>query len=265
MRPIKCENGHHYDADKYSECPHCKKVEIPVIASVDKDKEKKKSGLTPPTINPDAFTNIEGTIDLPSYESVTRAIFAEQDVSLDQPTQVIDSGNNKKNKQPIDIEINHVEKEVVDDVPPLPKEKKPPFGMAHVAPKEGATQVLSGSDIDPTVGFLVAVEGPHFGEAFVLHEGKNAISRSIGARIQLNKDNTVSRKPQLYIIFDSLNNEFIVTAGESESLAYVNSVLVLQPIKLQERSLVKVGNSLLMFLPFITADFTWQTYTKREA
>lgn len=256
MRPIKCNQGHYYDADKYDECPHCvkqnqKDIQNPnklsnennILEINDNEEEKKRN-----TIKPSAVENLLHTVVIAPESEVN-----EKDINKNQDpkTVAIDISNNDS----VSIEINDNENFFDEEI--VSKKE-------HQIPEDGKTQIISGLEVDPVVGFLVCIKGPHFGECFCIYEGKNSIGRSINSRIQLNKDQTVSRKAQAYIIFDSMNNSFLITSGESDSLAYVNNQLLLQPVKLEINNDIKIGQSLLRFIPFINAYFTWEEYLKED-
>ncbi len=111
---------------------------------------------------------------------------------------------------------------------------------------------------NPVVGWLVCVEGNHFGEDFKLKAGKNFIGRSSNMDICLSGDTSVSREKHLIVLYDPSNNIFIVQAGESKELSYHNESLVLSPVELKPYDVLKVGATKLIFIPFCSDKFTWK-------
>lgn len=256
MRPIQCDQGHYYDADKYEKCPHCDKQnqegiqnsnklsEENKILETNEDHEEKKRN----TIKPSAVENLLHTVAIAPESEVN-----EKNINKiqDPKTVAIDISTGDS----VSVELNDNENFFNEEI----ESKK-----EHQIPEDGKTQIISGLEVDPVVGFLICIEGPHFGECFCIYEGKNSIGRSINSRIQLNKDQTVSRKAQAYIIFDSMNNSFLITSGESDALAYVNNQLILQPVKVEINTDIKVGQCILRFIPFINENFTWKEYLKED-
>ncbi len=111
---------------------------------------------------------------------------------------------------------------------------------------------------NPVVGWLVCVEGNHFGEDFKLKAGKNFIGRSSEMDICLSGDTSVSRDKHLIVLYDPSNNIFIVQAGDSKELSYHNESLVLSPVELKPYDVLQVGASKLIFVPFCSDKFTWK-------
>lgn len=108
------------------------------------------------------------------------------------------------------------------------------------------------------VGWLVAIEGVHRGEAFNLKEGMNFVGRSTDMDICLIKDQGVSRKRHITIIYDARNNEFVIHVGESKELVYVNDELLLAQRKLQRNNKISLGKTVLMFIPLCDENFMWE-------
>lgn len=117
----------------------------------------------------------------------------------------------------------------------------------------------SGSDgAKPVVGWLVCVEGPNYGEDFRLVAGRNFIGRANNMDVVLSKDMAVSRNKHLVIIYDPVQNEFIVQAGESKELAYHNGKAIIEPTKVNANDTIKLGESILMLVPFCSDTFSWE-------
>lgn len=108
------------------------------------------------------------------------------------------------------------------------------------------------------VGWLVAVEGVHRGEAYNLKEGINYVGRATDMDVCLIKDQGVSRNRHITIIYDARNNEFVVHMGESKELVYVNDELLLAPRKLQRNNKISLGKTVLIFIPLCDENFVWE-------
>jgi hypothetical protein len=116
--------------------------------------------------------------------------------------------------------------------------------------------------LEPVAGWLVCVEGKHFGEDFRLKAGRNFIGRASGMDVAISKDNSVSREKHAIVVYDPQENIFLVQPGESRELCYLNEKLVLSAVELKAFDVLKVGESKLMFFPCCGENFNWEKYQK---
>ena len=110
---------------------------------------------------------------------------------------------------------------------------------------------------EPVVGWLVCVEGNHFGEDFRLKTGRNFIGRSPQMDVVISGDRTVSRDKHAAIIYDPKKQIFLIQPGESKELCYLNDALLLAPQEMKIYDLLTVGETQLMFFPCCTSEFNW--------
>ncbi|MDO5112230.1 MAG: FHA domain-containing protein [Clostridia bacterium] len=194
MNQVRCANHHFYDADQFSQCPHC--GDITQIPDKTVSLGTGYNGSTTVPI-------MSGTVTMPQ-EGVTEAVY-------------------------------------------------PSFGGAD----------------GPVVGWLVCTKGAHEGEAFVLRREKNSVGRQSASgsgsselRVNLNRENTVSRGKQADVIYDPRQNIFIAQSGDSRQLLYVNGVLALEPVPLAKNDRLLLGEAELMLIPCCDAAFTWPCFAK---
>ncbi len=116
--------------------------------------------------------------------------------------------------------------------------------------------------IDPVVGWLVCIEGSYKGRDYRVRSGWNSIGRDPSMQICIAGDDTISREDHAKLFFDSKTLAFHITPGGGRSGVYVNGSAVLQPTSLQAYDKVEIGNSVLHFVPFCTAQFTWEVQDK---
>lgn len=109
----------------------------------------------------------------------------------------------------------------------------------------------------PVVGWLVCIEGAHFGNDFKLRLGGNFIGRSAEMDVAISGDSSVSRKKHAVVIYEPKNNMFIIQPGESKGLTYLNDQVILSPTEMKSNDIIKIGNTKLMFIPCCTDKFTW--------
>ncbi|MDR1422291.1 MAG: FHA domain-containing protein [Coriobacteriales bacterium] len=111
---------------------------------------------------------------------------------------------------------------------------------------------------EPVVGWLVATEGSHKGEDFRLKSGRNFIGRSAFMDVCLSKDDSVARERHAAVVFDPKAICFLVQAGDSKELFYVNDKVVLTVEELKPFDTIAIGETRLAFVPFCGKDFSWK-------
>ena len=76
--------------------------------------------------------------------------------------------------------------------------------------------------------------------------------------IALAGDDTISRQKHASIAFEPAQQSFWLLPGDSRGLAYVNDKMVMSPVQLAARDVIRLGKTKLMLVPFVDASFTWQ-------
>lgn len=117
---------------------------------------------------------------------------------------------------------------------------------------------------EPVVGWLVAIEGEHFGEDFKLHTGKNFIGRSKNMDVVLSGDSSVSRERHAILLYEPKSNMFLVQPGDSKELFYINNEVVLSATKIQAYDILSIGDSRLLFIPCCSEKFNWDLVKKED-
>ena len=72
--------------------------------------------------------------------------------------------------------------------------------------------------IDPAVGFLICIEGPHRGTDFRLISGRNFIGRAAAMDVSLPDDDTVSRESHALVTYDAKHNAFSLSSGQGRGI-----------------------------------------------
>lgn len=239
MNLTRCENGHFYDVDKFAVCPHCQ-----------------SQGDAEVTV---ALNNSKAPAD---SEPLTVAggsgigVTVSQKASPVQMTAPI---------QPNPTQSNPMQPGMVQPAP-QPTSFGSPMGMnpfpAPMAPQSDddnkTISIYSGTaKVEPVVGWLVCVDGGHFGESFKLKAGRNFVGRSMSMDVVLSNDNAVSRDRHATILFEPRKREFLAQPGESRELFYVNDEVVLNAQKLSAYDVLSIGNCKLVFVPFCNSEFGW--------
>ena len=116
---------------------------------------------------------------------------------------------------------------------------------------------------DPTVGWVVCVKGPYYGQSFRLHSGKNKIGRSQEFDVRLLNDDSVSRSCVASIVFDTKNSAFSIIPGDSDSLCYVSGEALYERRALTGYEQIELGDSernMFVFVPLCGEHFNWLSY-----
>ena len=117
---------------------------------------------------------------------------------------------------------------------------------------------------EPVVGWLVCIDGNHFGEDFRLKTGRNFIGRSSGMDVSISGDNTVSRDKHAVIVYEPKQHLFLVQPGESKELCYLNDAVVLLAQELKLQDVITIGETKLKFFPCCSREFNWDMAKKEN-
>jgi hypothetical protein len=138
--------------------------------------------------------------------------------------------------------------------------KTTPLRPAPGGPPAGATRRLVEEQIgiDPVVGWLVCIEGPDRGRDYRIRSENNFIGRDASMDIAIAGDDTISRQRHAIIAFEPGQKQFWLLPGEGRGLNYVNDAMVMSPVQLAPRDLIRLGKTKLMLVPFVDSTFAWQ-------
>ncbi|MEE0419101.1 MAG: FHA domain-containing protein [Lachnospiraceae bacterium] len=220
MNLKRCQNGHFYDADKFTACPHCSQPEE-----------------NPQAHNPTIGINnaVGGAVTTPVQGDVISPVRIPEPNILNMPPS---------QSQPISI------KDSVSNLATTPDTRADDEDSKTIYFKED-------KGVDPVVGWLVCISGNYFGESFKLKTGRNFIGRAQGMDIVLAKDRSVSRDRHAIVVYVPKSRDFLAQPGDSRSLFYLNENVVLTAVKLKRGDILSLGDTKLMFIPCCGADFGW--------
>ena len=112
---------------------------------------------------------------------------------------------------------------------------------------------------DPPAGWLVAIAGPAQGTVATLGLGRNNIGRGPENRVSLGeRDKKISAVNHCEIIYDARNRKFFVQDKDSKNLTYLDDQAVLAPSVLDALAHLRMGDTVLRFVPFCGEDFSWE-------
>ena len=116
--------------------------------------------------------------------------------------------------------------------------------------------------IEPVVGWLVCIEGADKGKDFSILAKNNSIGRGESMDICIKGDTTISRENQARIAYDEKNNAFHLIPGESANNIYIGTEPIYVPTVLEENTVIEIGETKLMFVPFCGERFLWKKEEK---
>lgn len=267
MNKIQCPNGHYYDADMFSQCPHCKRrgdSKVETVLFPEHPQEK------PWRVSEPLAEQEEKTVALQAHEvsgsSEEKTIgFFEHWHSNPKPstptteTEQVEERKSHETDAPIlapqQNAVNDSEKTQIiwSSLRPVQDEQK---AEETVDPTPNGEQIIQ--PVDPIVGWLVCIQGRRYGECFTIGAGKNSIGRSTDNRISIAGDAQVSRSQHAYIIYEPRSRKFYLQPGNSSGLTYLNQQLVLLPELLKERDEIGLNESKFLFIPLCNESFSWE-------
>lgn len=112
----------------------------------------------------------------------------------------------------------------------------------------------------PVVGWIVAIKGPHFGEALSVYAGRNDVGRNADSKVPVTKDMKVSREKHGWIIYEPKGRKFFVAPGDSSGIAYLNDEAIFDTRELNAYDMLEFGDSRFVFVPLCGERFSWEDY-----
>ncbi len=190
--------------------------------------------------------------------AVQEAAVSSEPVKNDEPDKTVSSL--LKNEYVAPVSTPAIEQPSVSEPAPVPVAKERPK-------RDDSSKTIAIysdlSDDEPVVGWLVCVKGVNFGQSFNLAAGKNTIGRSAMMDVDLTGEDSVSRNTHAIIIYEPKKRQFILKAGDSSGLTYLNDELVLDHEIIKAYDKVQLGECEMIFVPFCNENFTWDTFKEQ--
>lgn len=112
---------------------------------------------------------------------------------------------------------------------------------------------------DPLAGWLVVISGPGQGNTVRIGYGVNSIGRDASQKISLDHgDERISRREHALLTYDPAERAFHIQHGGGASLTYLNEQVLLTPSTLKTGDQLRLGDTLLRFVPLCCESFDWQ-------
>lgn len=144
-----------------------------------------------------------------------------------------------------------------------PKPEIPNIPEPEVVTEDASQVTIGYYDVvlpsEPVVGWMVATEGPHFGQDFKLKTGRNFIGRANGMDVCLNQDQSVSRDKHAIVLYEPKSNLFLVQPGDAKELFYLNDKVVLTATEIKAYDVLTLGKTKMLFIPCCSDKFNWDS------
>ncbi|MBQ8480700.1 MAG: FHA domain-containing protein [Akkermansia sp.] len=126
-------------------------------------------------------------------------------------------------------------------------------GLSTIPPRREA--------LGPVAGWLVIISGPGRGHSLEIGYGYNSIGRSPENEVCLPfNDTAISDKGHAYLAYDSEGHMSYVTHGQSRNMVYLDHKPVLGSVEITHGSVLRIGKTELMYVPFCTPEMNWSTF-----
>lgn len=256
-----CARGHFYDANKFSSCPHCAKLEK-------RTSRFSETGETAPTHQeiPDmpqsgAYwtpEDIEGKKKLGSgTENTTPS--EEQGYTRSMLNVPVFGGSEEKESAVFQESSETVQKQQVTVQNELPRQPLFTEDKRVQTFDMKTSTIYDVSNTQPVVAWLVGIKGVCIGQSFTLKTGRNQIGRHPATDVNILGDMQISRS-HCIITFEPNQQRFFLQPGEGSGITYCNDDAVLVPRELNRKDIIKIGASELLFVPLCDEEFRWEKY-----
>lgn len=220
MKLVRCEKGHFYDSDKNgSHCPYCAQIE--------------RQNAAVPASQP---------APVPQAAPAPQPVPAHQAASASQAAPAPQTGPAHQTASASQT------RPVYQRFPEEPSEE----GNRTV----GYYSHVMG--VEPVVGWLVCIQGPYKGKSFTLKSGRNFIGRAANMDVVLPQDPGVSRIKHAAVIYEPHERQFLVAAGDSRELCYLNHKVVITGQPMEAYDVLELGSTSLMLIPCCGERFSWE-------
>lgn len=263
MNVIKCENGHHFDGDKYEVCPICggKSASLDVATTYEEEKPNRIKGLfSRKKENQESIIDEKTTgqfIDSPS-----KAVLVNEDVEIEDD---LDPEFPKEGKS--EIPQNKGTENLSESIEKVKSNDEKTMGFFSSGSKNSNPENSQiKHDVDFPVGWLVCVKGNNLGKTFPISAGQNTIGRNSKYTIALEGDSYVSASNiHAKLIYEPNERQFMLMNGDSSSLTYLNGNAVYVPARLELFDKISFGNikgNEYVFVPLCGENFSWTDYVE---
>ena len=107
----------------------------------------------------------------------------------------------------------------------------------------------------PVVGWLVCTDGVEKGRDYRLVSGRNFIGRAYQMDVSIPDDKGISRENHCSVVYDPKTKKFCLVPGEN--VVFYNGEKITQPVDIEKYGEIKLGNTVLRFIPYCKEGVEW--------
>lgn len=111
--------------------------------------------------------------------------------------------------------------------------------------------------IEPVVGWLICIQGVEKGRDYRLIDKRNFIGSGENMDVCIKGDSKIEKENNFVITYNEKQRIFVISPGQTGNIIYVNKKPVYETIKLENYSLIEIGDTKLVFIRFCGDNFTW--------
>ena len=241
MAVIRCPQGHYYDDEKFSHCPHCGIFGAQGTEAGAGGGRRQTDGERPAAGRRKGlfgWLDREQTIAFPSGK-------AGKEEGRKASSEAVFSGGEGYGEK-MDGDSSLAFQSSKDD-------------------GEGRTiGIYSGQKgNDYVTGWLVCVKGPEKGRDYRLHHGFNRLGRGLAMDVQIMEDGAISRDCHCSVVYDGKGNQFSLLPGNG-TLTYRKGRLVTEPERLEDGDEITAGESSFVLVFFCREGRVWDEDEERK-
>lgn len=109
---------------------------------------------------------------------------------------------------------------------------------------------------DPVVGWLVCQDGAEKGRDYRLHSGRNFVGRADKMDVIIKDDPEISRENHCSIIYEPKAGSFMLVPGQG-TIVFMNGKRLDSPVVMEADSLIEIGSTKFIFIPYCKGDRKW--------
>jgi hypothetical protein len=224
------------------------------IVSVSELMESEDPGEAPDAWEDEWENSNPGLVRISSLDAIEDFRSVDAGILEDVDDDVLLSHKDKADSEFADY--THVTVHLVPAASEKGEEKKPADVPVEVAPAAPAAPAIR-KPAAPVVGWLVCIDGAHYGENFPLVTGRNSIGRAPEMNVPLLKDEGVTEGRHAVLTYEPRKRQFFIQPGESTGLVYLNDELVLQYAALKAYDRIEFDCDVYLFMPLCGPSFGW--------
>lgn len=273
MQYVSCGKGHYFNPEEHTSCPQCARESMlgggvfdssfdPLGPTMDTDSQGGASPL-PPTMPTDGplggIDPVGPTQPANTWIPDPQPARGSQGGGVEPfgPTEPAGGWGFPQAKDTFGVNEARYPKNppAPDPVPGKVQDygNTTPVGPSVNSVAPGAQAVT----IQPTVGWLVCVEGAAKGRDFRIHSQYNFIGRGRHMDICIEGDSTISTDRAATLAYDDQQRSFFFAPGQGRNLVRVNGTAVLTTVELQAYDRMTIGRSTFLFIPLCGERFDW--------